>query len=305
MNAATINRLAWYKPRAARPAALRNDLGLDLLELPDAEDTLHYLDSYKNLRFGWDLVSDLVRNNLPMPSIIEGDDLWLWRAYMHLQGHHDAAVDGAISITFHRGTWLRQQLQNLFVHRLISHKDAAEQFNLPLGVVQAYEKLFFNLVDRRKDTKFLAEVVYPNTRMVELFEHYMQDETFANILMRASYNNGPNELMYFIGMCEGSPYDVLRGHESATRLESLIMAQGYLLTRMGLGNQRQNAALLGRSQQLLTAAKQSGVDSQDQSPFALGLGDSIRMMFETDGRAEAEERIRRSQLMEAEILDIG
>ena len=305
MNAATINRLSWYKPRTERPAATRNDLNLELPEIPGIEDTLHYLEAYKNLRFGWDLVSELVRLGEDMPTLIEGDDLWLWRAYMHLKGYFDPAVDGAVRITFNRNSWLRQQLQNCFVNKLVSHADVASMFNLPLGVVQAFEKLFYNIVDRRSDTKFLAETVYPDTRMVELFEHYMQDETFGNLLMRTSYNNGPKELLYFIGMCEGSPYEVLRGHESATRLEALIMAQGYLLTKAGFGNQRQHAALLGRSQQLLTAAKQSGVDSQDQSPFALGLGDAIRDMFESDGRQEAETRIRRSQMLEAEVLEEG
>lgn len=303
MNAATINRLAWYRPQAQR-AVSRNDLNLNLPEIPGIEDTLHYLDSYKNLRFGWDLVSDLVRTGQPMPSVIEGDDLWLWRAYMHLKGHYDSAVDGALRITFSRSSWLRQQLQNCFVNKLVTHADVAKTFNLPLGVVQAYEKLFYNLVDRREDTKFLAETVYPDTRMVELFEHYLQDETFGNLLMRTSYNNGMRELLYFVGMSEGSPYDMLRGHESATRLEALIMAQGYLLTKSGFGNQRSHAALLGRSQQLLTAAKQGGVDTQDQSPFHMGIGESLRTIFETEGRKEAEERIRRSQAIDAEVLSI-
>jgi hypothetical protein len=39
--------------------------------------------------------------------------------------------------------------------------------------VIAYEKLFFNVLDRKKDHSYIASVVYPEGRLVEAAEDYI------------------------------------------------------------------------------------------------------------------------------------
>jgi hypothetical protein len=302
MNAARVQQLAWFKSPSERGPGYLNDLNLNVAEIPWLEETEHYLECYKNLRFGWDLVSELVRDGKDFPTIIDAEDNCLWRAYLYLQGYYDPHIDGALRLTLSGSKRSREMLNGLFAHKGITLQDIAKNTNTPIGVVIAYEKLFYNIVDRRTDTKFLAEVVYPDTRLVELFESYMRDESFGNMLQRMSFNNSPEELLYFMGMAD-NPYDLLHGHESANRLEALIMSQGYLYARSGFANQRQNAQVLHRSQQLLTAAKQAGNDTEEQSAFQ-AVGNALYNEFATVKRAEAELRIMRTrETSAARVID--
>lgn len=307
MNAARVHQLAWFKPVNPRAPCLQNDLNLNRVLIPGIEDVEHYLSCYKNLRFGWDLVSDLVQNGEPFPSIVDSDDNWLWRAYLYLQGYYDPSIAGAISITLASNRRTRDLLHALFVDKGTDMATVAKMSNIPIGIVFAYEKLFYNIMDRRTDTKFLAEIVYPDTRLVELFEPYMKEEAFGNLLQRMGFNSGTNELMYFMGQAD-NPFDLLHGHESANRLEALIMSQGYLYARSGFANQRSNAQMLHRSQALLTAAKQAGSDTEEQSAFQ-AVGSALYDEFSRIKRAEAEHRIlegreinkNRSKIIDAEV----
>lgn len=274
MNATRIKQLAWYMPE--NPRVLAGDtpaVETQGLTMPDGMCIAHYLHCYRNLRFGWDFCSALVRNNQIMPGIIDGDDMILWRAYQFMQGVPDAVVAGALALTAPTMENTANQMHALLIHPSMSFEEVARKMNMPVETVVCYEKLFFNVVDRRADAKFIAQVVYPRTRLIEMFENYMHNESLSNLLLRAGYNNGPEDVAYFAGLSD-SPFSGLSSTEAAGKLESAIMANGFMMARSGFINQAQNAIGIMHSRQVLQAAKAGGEQTATTSNFQT-IGSSI------------------------------
>jgi len=283
MNATRIKQLAWYMPETRRQSD-QPDVNLEGLTLPDGLSMQHYLGCYSNLKFGWDFCAELVRNELPMPGIVDGDDTVLWRAYYFMQGVYDAAIESALQLTSFTMQGVASQLQALLIHPSVSIEEAARTLSIPIDTVGAYEKLFFNVVDRRADAKFIAQIVYPRTRLVEMFEDYLQNAGLSSLLLRAGYNNGPSDVRYYAGLAD-SPFTGLSSSEAASKLESAIMANGFMMARSGFINQAQNAIGIMHSRQVLQAAKAGGEQTTQTSNFNT-IGSSILdQILATEDRA--------------------
>lgn len=274
MTGTRIKQLAWYMPANNRVLS-GDEPGVDTagLLLPDGMNMSHYLNCYRNLKFGWDFCASMVRNNLIMPGLLEGDDTWLWRAYQFMQGNYDEVVAGALQLTAPSMETIASQVQAMLIHPSMTYDEVARLFRIPVETVVCYEKLFFNIVDRRADAKFVAQVVYPRTRLVEMFQDYLQNEGLGNIMLRAGFNNGPADVAYYAGLSD-SPFNGLSAVESASKLESSIMANGYMMARAGFLNQAQNAIGIMHSRQVLQAAKAGGEQALNTSNFQT-IGASI------------------------------
>lgn len=258
------------------PRALTGDMpAVDTqgLTMPDGMDLAHYLNCYRNLQFGWDFCASLVRNNQFMPGILDGDDMLLWRAYQYMQGVPDPVVAAALQLTAPSMDSLASQIQSFLIHPSITFTEVSRALAIPVETLICYEKLFFNVVDRRADSKFIAQVVYPRTRLVEMFENYLQHEGLNNLLLRAGFNNGPADVAYYAGLSD-SPFVGMSSTEAAGKLESAIMANGFMMARAGFINQSQNAVGIMHSRQVLQAAKQGGEQVQNTSNFST-IGASI------------------------------
>lgn len=298
MTGTRIKQLAWYMPENNRVLA-GDEPGVDMvgLTLPDGMAIAHYLNCYRNLKFGWDFCASLVRNDLPMPGNIDGDDMLLWRAYQFMKGNPDSIVASALQLTAPSMESMATQIQAMLIHPSMTYEEVSRAFTIPIETVACYEKLFFNVMDRRADAKFIAQVVYPRTRLVEMFQDYLQNEGMGNLILRAGFNNGPADVSYYAGLSD-SPFTGLSANEAASKLESAIMANGFLMARSGFINQAQNAIGIMHSRQVLQAAKAGGEQSVSTSNFQT-IGASI-----LDQITAAESRGNSMSFGEEDVIDV-
>jgi len=118
----------------------------------------HFLESYTNVRFGWAAVLTLARNHLQFPGVLEGDDEVLWRAYLHNcdSKYFSQDIWEAQMLTRPDMIHYRRVVEALCLIPEATIQKIAETTRLRYGVVQAYEKLFFNVLDRKLDELFIC-----------------------------------------------------------------------------------------------------------------------------------------------------
>lgn len=306
MNATRIRQLAWYLPEGDT-----NPLGRTQFKDPEAipewleGDVLHFTSCYSDLKFGWTLVRALAVRGLPMPCIVDGDDMVLWRAYYHLQGHHDSIISSAMQLATNTMEQTRMSLEaSLLTSQGVDDKEGwlqmvCQEHSLSREVVIAYEKLFFNILDRLNDEKFIRQTVYPGSRLVEMMDDYIQNEGISSIMRRTGYNNGLSDLMYLMGD-RRNPLSNSDSRQSAAMLEKTMMVNGLYLARNGWLNQIHNSAGLMHSRQLMQAAKAGGESDQPTSPLS-SVGETlmgeIQVMHEQESeqRAKAAQKIQRAE----------
>lgn len=296
MRAATIAKLAWYKPRSSASTGLSisvNDSGLAEEQL---QDILHYADCYKNLQFGWDIAQTLVQYNIPFPSFLEGDDLYVWRAYNYITGNEDPVIAGALALTSEANKQTADTIKALLIAKDVTPTFVSHKTSIPAEVITAYEKLFFNVLDRKKDHAYIASIVYPKGRMVEAMENYLEETGIGDLMLRAGHNKGIDHVLYASGLGD-NPFARADVAEGATMLDSMFMADGCLYAGLGWLHQRKNAMPITNARLSIQAGKM-GKGEQQQHVGFLGIGETLRNEIITVGQYKAEAQRR------AEVLDI-
>lgn len=234
-----------------------------------------FLVAYRDLAFGHHFVRALVRSQTPLPPDVYERELldfyWFERA-----GKEPPHLVQALSLRHPSARFMENSVQALLLSDA-SLREVAKTVGLPVGVLRYYEQLFFNVRDRREESLFIASVVYPEHRLVETMEGYIREVDAGAFLKRTAYNNGLDDVAYFIGL----QVDAIKAahgsnaQEMASRLESSIMANGYYLARNGFLNTR-NSQGVNAARGLIIAAKQGGEDTADLDTFgASSLGDAL------------------------------
>lgn len=296
MRAATIAKLAWYKPRCIDTdgwTASIKDLKIAEEQL---QDILHYATCYKNLQFGWDIAQALVEANIPFPSFLEGDDLYVWRAYNYIIGNEDPVIASALALNSRANQQTAATIKALLISKDVTPTFVSAKTSIPVEVIIAYEKLFFNVLDRKKDHAYIASIVYPNGRMVEAMENYLEETGISDLMLRAGHNKGTDHVLYASGLGD-NPFARADVTEGATMLDSMFMADGCLYAGLGWLHQRRNAMPITNARLSIQAGKM-GKGEQQQHVGFLGIGETLRNEIITVGQYKAEAQRR------AEVLDI-
>ncbi|MEG1543089.1 MAG: hypothetical protein RR382_01000 [Tannerellaceae bacterium] len=272
MTSRTIEQLAWFLPRKKYPGQ-ESCVDTSMLKRNVIDDQLHYLECYKDLKFGWNAAAALTKDDAEFPAILSGKDLYVWRAYAFMHGASDSAVELALRFTYPAMESMRIQLEAMLCSTEITCDEVAHELAIPVDVVEAYERLFFNIIDRRNDHKFIATVLYPGTRLVEAYDDYLDNVGLADLMKRAGYNNGPADVLFCAGI-RSNPFSMLTAQEGSSRIESLMMANGLMLMRAGWASQSRNATGVMHARQIMQAAKQGGVDTNDSAGY-LTMGETL------------------------------
>jgi len=282
----------------ARGTAQENLSGEDLLRIAE-EDNQRYAIAYADLSFGWNWLKLVIKNDLEFTDTMRHiADPAIRRAYSHItQQHSDPYVMEAMQIALREERrYARMLLNALFLAKDYTLEAVCRHTRLDPISVAVYEKLFFNVVDRRLDSLWLASVVYPNTMLEEMFDNYMSAENsdFAKLMIRAGYKNGMADVLYFAGHPDGAGLlATAQAKETPERFESLIMAVGYIMARNGWVGQRFNATGFNNAKSLISAAKVGGKDTGSgmNSPFE-GLGSSLSTALISAKRGETKTMIQ-------------
>lgn len=268
MNARTIRLLLDYLPDI--PDTFPVNHYQDSIETDfDRADVDKFVRSYADLAIGWKSAKQLASIDYPFPCFIEGNDDWLFKAYLYCLNpskYKSESVANALALASSRMKSTREVINSMLVQDKYSYSDIEYDTSIPKDTIAAYEKLFFNVVDRHLDHMFLRNVVYPEGRFVEMYDDYLENEELGKVLLRVGYNNGRSDVLHFAGFKSGL-LGSLQNADMPQKLESIIMANGYILARNGWANQREHATGLTSARNLIAAAKHGGEQAQQTSSF--------------------------------------
>lgn len=273
MRASTIAQLAWYKTPSECTAGLYACSDKLNISEDKARDIMHYAECHRDLSFGWSFATDMANNNLPFPAILEGDDLYVWRAYRYILGDEDPVIAGAVALTTSGNTNTRNQMHALFVSEDVDHQYVSSKLHLDLEVVKAYEKLFFNVIDRKADHAFIANIVYPEGRMVEAMENYLETTGLGELMMRAGLTNGKDFVLYAGGIGQ-HPFSTMDAAEGAARMDKQFMIDGCFYAMSGWQHQRKNSMPILNARLSMQASKM-GKSDDTGGVVDINIGDTL------------------------------
>lgn len=227
-----------------------------------------FVAKYRDLELGWFLAREFAQRRRPFPVTCIGSDRWVYRAYAHQLGQHDPIITEARAIQVEPS--LRNDCDVLRAALITKDLDVpllSQKTGVPIDVILAFEKLFFNVIDRHEDAMYLRSAIYPGSRFCEMYEDYAEHEAWGALLMRVGFNRGLESVLLMAGLTQGH---ILKtgdtGAALADQLECTIMANALLLVHAGLGHGKNNAVSLNHAKSILTAAKQGGADTAAGSP---------------------------------------
>lgn len=229
-----------------------------------------FVQIHTNPAFGWRIARSFARRNIPFPVDVTGRDHWLHIAYlMHLDPgtycNHD--VEAAYQISQQSG--ISGKLRALLIAGLGEPIEphlnlVAEKTGIPKRTVEAYEILFFNVLERHKDGLYLSHIAYPEGRAVEFNDDYFETTPIPELLLRAAYNYRDITLVLRLAGMEDEDcvkeLATLQERDAERELEARIMGNALALAQSGLINQR--SVGLQRATALLAGSRSSRMKTQ-------------------------------------------
>lgn len=243
---------------------------------------------YYRLSFGWYIARQFAVKKMVFPVSMAGRDSWVFKAYLMMVDPYNY-FDPHVSDAFHfantpkelpqYGDDLKTMLLTLTSDHPKTHmQEVARRTGIPYESIEAFETLFYNVLDRREDRLYIAKEVYPNTRIVEYDENYMKNSKMSDLLKRAGYNHRDMDLAeYLIGMGDRAYMARISSAENReAELAKSIVGNGLILTRTNLLNQP--SVGINRTITLMAAARQAGASVEE--PPTSGLAGIIDEQLE-------------------------
>jgi hypothetical protein len=307
MNADTINLIAEKIPaefnnkKLSPPAVTIGDA--KRLWFPVDPQLGSFIHAYKNPAFGWHTAAIFSTAGKEIPVALTGEDSWIFKAYLYClnQKYADKHVVEAISLASPDMKDIRNVIEALLVCKDYADiEKIGHVTGISKNTISAYEKLFFNVLDRKQDYSYIKNLIYPETRMVEFYDGYAKREDVSTILKRFGYNHSGDELLFLSGLPEHQLPEVPAAVASG-RLESVLMTQGHLLTKIGFYNQTKNTNAIYHARSVMAATKQGGQTNTQEVPLA-SISELLTHTFIETSRSEASERIKKKT--QKEVIDI-
>lgn len=289
-----INALASRLPPSPLPEANRRPVlfaSADMPPLAIKEAVLtQFLYGYTDLAFGWRAARRLADAQAAFPLFPSGRMHWVYLAWLFFQdqerycGHPrfrplidayllNASVDGRPS---------REALNAMLITSEATLEEVARRSGMPLAVVDAYEALFFNVLDRREDHMFLRNLVYPHSRMEEMLEGYFDKGNMGQILLRMGYNKTIDEVLYFAGFRSSYGAD-LNYADAVDAFQTQVMTSGVILASNGFLMHRKQHVTINSARGIVQAGKIGGQEVVGGEAGG-SLGDALSSQLAQDGR---------------------
>lgn len=244
---------------------LRSDVGMN------QEKVEHYIKvlshAINDPKFGWHFVLSWLRLDKPLP--VEAiKHTALVRAFDCMKNGRtsDRAIIHAVALEMPDSYCARSVMRCALVSGSKKLSDTDKWLNLPPGCTRAYNDLFFNVVERRKDPGYMASIIWPEGRLTEMNDNYLQDEDRSQLMLRASVVHGIDSAMQLAGI---SHQGVLDGVSGTTRLESSIMTNAVRIGDWGGLNQGRHLTGLTHGKAVLIAVRGAGETSLSDDELAL------------------------------------
>lgn len=297
MRAQVIAQMAWHLPVTDDTEIQAAVLAENYSKLPGdrVTDIVHYAKCHSDLAFGIHVAEALAESGKPFPALLHGDDLWVWRAYRYLKGDDDPVIAAVYALTIPDNKVKADQLKALLVVDGMTNAHAAKETGLPKDVVDAYEKLFFNVQDRKEDHAFIASVVYPEGRMSEAREDYVDNTDYGTLLMRAGFTRGADSVLFGMGV-RSNPHDRASVAEIVQDLDKRFLADGLLYAEMGWANTKNHARPIRNAMASLVAGKAGGEDTSGDTMLMLSPSEALTPEIARLADEKIKARARRASL---------
>lgn len=195
---------------------------------------------------GWYFAKHYASARAGFPVTVTGRDQWLFRAYMGMLDSERWACEDLKTICgLNPQPAASAKLKALLIAGLgrpvDEHLDfVAERTGYPRPVVEGFEILFFNILDRPDDNMYLSSVVYPDGRFVEFDEHCFENTPLADLLLRAASNHrDPAMIARIAGLDDEECHKELSAlpHRDVDKeLEDLVMGNALLKAKTAMPN---------------------------------------------------------------------
>jgi hypothetical protein len=261
----------------AESAAARSSASLRL----SSED---FIDCYSRPHFGWETARSFANERATFPLLLKGMDEWVFKAYLmfinpvsYYDRHiadayamwdavmHKKYLQDAKSVSAMPGGVLMSMLllcatrkSDLPVERNIN--DIANSVRLPYATVCAFASLFYDMLDRAKDGQRLAIAadVYPDGRLEEQREDYIDRVATVDVLKRIGYNGGDADTVaWAAGLGDRAYVTRLVSSDGAeAEFTKAIIGNGLLMSKtLGLNTRHVG---INRATHLISASRQAG-----------------------------------------------
>lgn len=278
MDAQTIDKLASLDPDAPMPGVSVFTSQDEVREWsPVMEIALeNFLSRYSKPNFGYYIASQFAKHRMAFPLALYGRDMWVFRAYlMRLDpwGNFDPFVAEAYQLAQQiegAAPSMGLQLKALLLSMGPEFETTEKHINyvhkktgISVPTIDAFEVLFFNVIDRRLEASYISQIVYPQTRMKEYDEDYYNSSTVGELLQRVAHNHGNMDMTaYLAGLGDQSFLQKLAASDDReSELTKYLMGNGLIMAHSNLLNHR--SVGMNRASNLLAASRQGGQDQEE------------------------------------------
>lgn len=291
-----IATLCAHDPRQKRlPVSAPSRQPMDIAD----EARAKFIATYSNPAYGWDISMAYASARVVLPATLNGRDHWLFKAYlMRIDSRRwrDADVMGAWALAnLVESRSLKTKVCSLLLSGCGKDPDkhrraVAEAASIPFRVLEAFDTLFYNVLDRAADAAYLSEQVFPHTRYVSIAEDYLKITGIADLVKRASYNHRDLEMStYLAGFGDESFMAKLSARSDREQeLTRHLMGNALMLVHAGALNQRSIG--LQRAQGLIAASRQSGptIETPAIADASIFMADALKTAL----AAHSDQRVK-------------
>lgn len=282
MTARTIETLSRYiSPKEAAGGECLPDAGV-LAVLGDgdvARQITHYTYCYSSLKFGWEFAAYMANKckGKKFPTFLHGDDLYITRAYKFIRSkgkNGDKLMKKVVALTSATFSKARTGIESMLLAKDAGEEvyhEIASAFGMEEEVIRAYEKLFFNVIDRKRESIFIASLVMPEGRLEETNPGYWKETPQEAIFRRVAYERGAGIIKYLLGISEDNPYRALDANMAAGEFNKQLMSSALFYSTLGFYNSPQVEA--GRK--VIQSALTNDADTLKGNAIA-PVADSVR-----------------------------
>lgn len=268
---------------------------LDIADEAKARFAAHY----SNPAFGWSIATAFADVRRTFPVHVSGRDHWLLRAYMlqldSVRWRCTHVIDAWGLATLDEAKNLKNKVCSLMLAGCGSPPDAhrravSEATFIPLQTLEAFDTLFYNILDRHKEAAYISETIYPATRLVEMAEDYSKHADVGDVIKRAGFNQRDIGFSAFVaGLGDASYMAKLSSRgDREQELTRHLMGNALLLVSTGALNQR--SVGMSRAQSLMVAQRQSG--QQAELPIiadvSMHCSDSLKRALDLQNQQRVE-----------------
>jgi len=245
--------------------------------------------------FGWRYAQAFARRKRFLPITLPEQDRPVLEAHYYCRDPRRFGSDLIRRVMLLASPQSRQEagvVRAMLLVRDLALDLIAERLRLPVEVVGAYEKLFFNVRDRMDDLMYLRALVYPDSRLARLTNRAPLDRhDGTQLLAQSALDNGAEHVLYLAGVGRGTP---MSKQDARTQMEQSVLGQAAILAQNGFLDASELHQSITIARQLMSADKLGGQQDDEDPPPGQDIG-NLLMRELTEARTRQIRDVASSQ----------